>query len=130
LFRSLQEIYEGENILENIRPDNLRSEKNTPLELDLYIPELKIAIELQGPQHFREVYGENSSLKKNDLRKKQWCRDNKIKFIWMNWDGFNKDLLRLSFAQRTERLKDIMDSFVERSEYFLWWKNETSFHYE
>ena len=60
LFRSLQEIYEGENILENIRPDNLRSEKNTPLELDLYIPELKIAIELQGPQHFREVYGENS----------------------------------------------------------------------
>ena len=130
VFRSLVEIFDGQEILENIRPDDLRSDKNTPLELDLYIPQSHVAIELQGPQHFKEIYGCNASLKNNDQRKKQWCREKGIRFIWMNWDGFNKDLLRLSFQQRTQVIRNIIDDLIGSGKEFMWWKDSEVFHYE
>lgn len=44
-------------------------------ELDIYIPEKKIAIEINGPHHYRPIYG-NEKFKKtveNDLEKKVLC---------------------------------------------------------
>ena len=130
IFRSLSVIFKGQEILENERPDDLRSERNTPLELDLYIPKLKIAFELQGPQHFKEIYGSNVTLKQNDQLKKQWCRDKGIRLIWMNWDGFNKNLLRLSFEQRTKEIRRIINRFIDSGSASMWWKGSSDFHYE
>ncbi len=42
-------------IKENTRPDWLISSQGERLELDFYIPELDLAIEVQGIQHFKPV---------------------------------------------------------------------------
>jgi hypothetical protein len=42
-------------IRENYRPDWLLSSNITKLELDFYIEELKIGVEVQGEQHYKFV---------------------------------------------------------------------------
>ncbi len=51
----LRMILNGVAILENKRPDWLVSSQGERLELDFYIPELDIAIEVQGKQHYTFV---------------------------------------------------------------------------
>lgn len=108
---------------ENIRPDELRSVRGKPLELDLYLPAKQLAIEIQGPQHFKAVYGCNAALKANDQHKKNWCRDNGIRLVWMNWEGINKDLLKLSFEQRNRVLISLLTQFMASEHRFLWWED-------
>ena len=49
-------------------------------ELDIYIPSLRIAFELNGIFHYEPIYGEEKlkSIKNNDNRKYQACLENKI----------------------------------------------------
>ena len=49
-------------------------------ELDIYIPSLKLAFELNGIFHYEPIYGEDklNRVKNNDLRKFQACLENKI----------------------------------------------------
>lgn len=128
--QSLSKIYPNHEILENKRPDELRSEKNKPLELDLHIPEIKLAIEIQGPQHFRDVYGCNKALMKNDIVKKEWCKKKEIKLIWMNWEGLNKSLFKLSFIERTKRINEILEAFLKSKYNFLKWDDDSNLFYE
>lgn len=56
------------------------------MELDIYIPELRLAIEYQGAQHYKEMkhWGGQNALKqtrKRDARKKLLCRQHGIKLI-------------------------------------------------
>lgn len=46
---------------------------NNGLEIDLCIPELFIAIELNGPTHYTNIYGENNLLKTQDRDKRKIC---------------------------------------------------------
>lgn len=60
----------------------------TPLSIDIYIPEKKLAIEYQGKQHYEAVSyfgGEESLVKQQerDARKKKLCRENNI--ILLEW---------------------------------------------
>lgn len=52
-----------------------------PLELDFWIPELKYAIEINGPTHYKPVFGEESlaSQKARDKRKRAACKELGIK---------------------------------------------------
>jgi len=52
-------------------------------ELDIYIPSLKLAFEINGPLHFKNIYGEKkfASIKANDIFKIQACLENKIELI-------------------------------------------------
>lgn len=130
MLNTLKAIYPQIQIIANVRPDGLRSSKNRPLELDLYLPALKLAIEIQGPQHFREVYGSNDSLKKNDQDKKLWCTQQGIRFIWISWEGFNRDLLRLPYNQRIEGIRELLEGFLKSKYSFIWWKDSKEQHFE
>lgn len=67
--------------------------------LDIYIPSLRIAFEYQGLQHFEavEYFGgeeEFSVRQKNDKRKKELCKKNKIDLIeWRYDEDINKIML-------------------------------------
>jgi hypothetical protein len=52
-------------------------------ELDIYIPELKLAFELNGIFHYKPIYGEKKLLKiqNNDLLKNKECRDKSINLL-------------------------------------------------
>lgn len=52
-------------------------------ELDIYIPSLKIAFEIQGIFHFEPIFGQDKleQVQKNDLEKIQKCKELNIKLI-------------------------------------------------
>ena len=59
------------------------------LELDLYIPEKNVAIELNGPCHFIPLFGdvELQKTQNKDLIKMKYCQDNNIKLFIINVMG-------------------------------------------
>jgi very-short-patch-repair endonuclease len=70
------------------RKDTIKS------ELDIYIPEIKLAIEINGIFHYKPIYGEEKLLKiqSNDKQKLQACLEHKIKVYVINtsWLSYNK----------------------------------------
>jgi hypothetical protein len=76
-----------------------------PQRLDLFIPDLKLAVEYQGEQHFMpiEVFGGEEGFqerKENDERKWKLCEANGINLEYINYD---EDLL--------ERVKEIYSKY-------------------
>ena len=55
-------------------------------ELDIYIPSLKLAIEIQGIFHYEPIFGELklNQIKKNDLEKKSKCKNLGIELICLD----------------------------------------------
>ncbi len=121
--RCIEYLFPGEEILSNHRPDNLRSEKtNKPLELDIYVPKRKLAIEVQGPQHFKDGMkhlGSNKRLRENDIFKKDWCKSQKIKLIWWHWHHINENLIKIKFEERVTIIKKYVFPFLKSRHNFL-----------
>jgi hypothetical protein len=59
------------------------------LELDLYFPEKKVAIELNGPCHYIPMFGsdELNKTQSKDLLKIKYCQENNIKLFIINVMG-------------------------------------------
>lgn len=77
--------------------ENDRTVLNSKLEIDIFIPEFKLAIELNGPVHYFPIYGENK-LKKcqnNDLIKQQEIHNSGLSLIVI-------DISRLCSKKKTE----------------------------
>jgi hypothetical protein len=75
------------------------------LKFDFYLPEMNTAIEYDGEQHFvqRGKFGENfDSLRKNDIIKNNFCRDNNIKLIRIHY--------KLSENEIENKLSDAIES--------------------
>lgn len=55
-------------------------------ELDIYIPSLKLAIEIQGIFHYKPIFGDLKlkQIQDNDLNKKLICFEKNIKLICIN----------------------------------------------
>jgi hypothetical protein len=75
-----------------------------PLELDIYIPSINLAIEVDGPMHREPVYGEERlELQiKNDAIKNELCLKNHINLIRINTDDIdfnNKELHQTTLSQ-------------------------------
>jgi hypothetical protein len=87
------------------------------------VPELRLAIEVQGPQHFKEVYGKNDTLVSNDHRKREWCANQGIKLAWMNWEGATKSLFRIPEEEQRRHLGELLSRFLASEYAFLWWKS-------
>ena len=73
--------------------------------LDIYIPELKIAVEYQGRQHSEpvEFFGGQEAFEKNlerDARKKRLCDENGVNLLYVypetDRDDFIQNLLKLA----------------------------------
>ncbi|MDY3560123.1 Uma2 family endonuclease [Gemmata sp. JC673] len=124
--RHLQLIFPDITITSNHRPAQLRSRKGRPLEFDLWLPDFKLAIEVQGPQHFREVYGDNTALVANDQHKREWCAANEVKLVWLNWEGATASLFRLPEAQQRQHLAELLGVFLASGHTFLSWESVSS----
>jgi hypothetical protein len=86
--RVLQKIFNKP--FNSVRPDFLRNPvtgNNHNLELDCYDPELKLAVEYNGEQHYKYIpyFHKNKEAfhnqKYRDLIKRQMCRDNGVHLI-------------------------------------------------
>lgn len=59
-------------------------------KIDIFITDLNIAIEIQGPNHYSKncMGGYNSYLKtrKSDIKKNRWCRENGITLLYFSYD--------------------------------------------
>lgn len=87
LYQIIREIYPG--YMDKVRYQ-YRDEWLGKSSLDIYIPELKLAIEYQGEQHFKPIdhIGGEYTLEENQRRDKQKakiCRKNNVKLILVNY---------------------------------------------
>lgn len=109
--------YKRTKILFNFRPDGLRNPKtNRKLELDIYLPKLKLAFEFQGSQHayFYQSFKDE------------------VKVIWANKHGirltnvWGKDLLKLAnrfFIEGAKYDADLAD-LITKYHAKTWWMNK------
>ncbi len=85
----------NEELKQHYRPEFLEF-----LELDVYIPELKLGFEYQGIQHFESIehWGGESALKEvrvRDARKKSLCEKNGIRLIYcFYYEDLTKTLIK------------------------------------
>lgn len=82
--RSKLEIYIGDKLLQKFPTLEIHFNRRDAInaELDIYIPSLKLAIELNGIFHYEPIFGEEKlkQTKTNDARKIQACIENNISF--------------------------------------------------
>ena len=86
LYNIIRLIFSEFSVLREASPDWLNKQR-----LDIFIPELSLAIEYQGEQHFKPVtiFGGEEGFKRNkerDLLKKKLCLKNKVKLIYFNYN--------------------------------------------
>lgn len=80
---------------------NDRDELNG-FELDFYIPALRLGIEINGPAHYKPIYGDESLLKvqKHDLIKQKMCDTKQIRLITItDLLNYNKDNSSIIFEK-------------------------------
>jgi hypothetical protein len=85
LYYVVRSLLPGRTILRHHRPDFLEG-----LELDIYIPELRIGIEYQGIQHYKPIQhwgGEEAltKLQERDSRKREICKRLDVKLIYFTY---------------------------------------------
>ena len=91
------------DIIPNAKLDYLRFKKSGyKMELDIFIPSLKLAIEYNAQHHYDQslFYEKKDFLhrKKLDKEKKLACKKNKIRLIiikYSDWDGFPESFLKI-----------------------------------
>jgi hypothetical protein len=94
LFNLVKEIYHNYNPIFHYRGKEMEG-----LELDIFIPELKLGIEYQGEQHYETFDhwgGEEGLIKRqfNDKRKVELCRQHGYTFVEFSFkDDLNRDLV-------------------------------------
>ena len=102
----LSELFSGYNVLEEVKlPGSTASHRRSVLYLDFFIPNLMIAVEVHGRQHYEFVpyfhkskVGFLKSLAR-DEDKKDWCELNNIKLIVLSYLDTDEDW-RESLAKR------------------------------
>lgn len=93
----------AKKILHNLFPNcvlleevKIPVQKHKTLLIDIYIPQLLIAIEVQGIQHYKYTpFFQKTKLKhyqqcKMDGEKKEWCNTNGILLILLPYDKMNE----------------------------------------
>ena len=79
---------------------------------------MQFAIEVQGPTHYQDLYGNFEEVKKRDEYKRQWCLDKQIKLMHIGWEGYTKTLYRMPDKQRREGFGRLVTQFLQSDEQF------------
>jgi hypothetical protein len=89
----IKDIFSGYNIYEEVKlPGSVDPSKKSVLYLDFFIPNVNIAIEIHGEQHFKYIPFFHKTKagflqhKARDQKKAQWCEINNITLIELRWD--------------------------------------------
>ena len=111
--RSKIELYLEERLTKDF-PNiifNFNDKTTIGIELDIYIPQLKIAVELNGIVHYEPIYGESTlnRVQNNDKRKMLSCAELGIELIVINMGRKG-----LSKSQREEIYNEI-HSIIKRN---------------
>lgn len=85
LFKIVQRLYHDKKVIRHFRPDWLDG-----LELDIYIPDIELAFEYQGQQHYHPVkaWGGKKALEKvkeRDKKKRLLCTGKNVKLIIVDY---------------------------------------------
>lgn len=94
LYYLVKEFFPRNMVLWNYKHEKIRSTKNRKLELDIFLPELNLAFELQGMQHFEDnkYFGSSQRLMENDEKKRMECKKLGIQLIEIIYDkSYSKD---------------------------------------
>ena len=89
----LSEKYPTLTILEEV---SVPIKKNKALYLDFYLPLIRLAVEVQGEQHFafnphfHQTKAQFIKQRKNDREKAEWCELNNINLIELRYDEEEK----------------------------------------
>lgn len=119
-YQELTKNFPQFTIRENIHPDWLISSKLTKLELDIFIEEIKTAIEIQGSQHykftpiFHKTYFDFEEQQRRDREKSDLCQGNGIRLVEIASDF---DLMTF-----IDELKEITENHkpIKRHERIFW----------
>jgi len=89
-------------------------------ELDIYIPELKLAFELNGIFHYEPIYGPEklASIQNNDNRKFQACLEQGIELVII--DSSKMEYFKQKSAQK---FLDIIKNIIESKGHARWDSN-------
>jgi hypothetical protein len=84
-YQIVRRLFPQQEVLRHERPDWL-----VGLELDIFIPNLQLALEYQGQQHFHPIqaWGGHTALRilrMNDAKKARLCRDRGVKLITLDY---------------------------------------------
>jgi hypothetical protein len=110
--RSKLEIWLEQQLTSNFSQLEILYNDKTTInsELDIYIPLLKLAIELNGIFHYEPIYGADklTSIQNNDDRKFQACLEKQIELIIIDSSSFKK------FKEKNaEKYFQIIKSIIE-----------------
>jgi hypothetical protein len=92
LFEIVRSIFVHEEVLFDFRhPELIFSDSGARMELDIWLPRLKLAFEYQGEQHFPDFYSglfSDPDLPKRDEEKRKACLELGVKLIEIDyrWD--------------------------------------------
>lgn len=82
-------------------------------ELDIYIPSLKLAFEIQGIFHYEPIFGQEklARIQKNDLEKIQKCKELNIKLVHID----TRAQKRFTEKSSEKYLKEILTEIARKS---------------
>lgn len=80
-------------------------------ELDIYIPSLKLAFELNGIFHYEPIFGPEklSQIQNNDQRKHAACYESGIEMCWIDVSSFKKFK-----KERAEKYLNIITEIINK----------------
>lgn len=93
LYEQVKRQFRGMKVIQHARYKFLGKQ-----HLDIFIPELKIAVEFQGEQHFKSIdyFGGEEAFIRNrerDIRKYKICKENNIEIIYVTRDYLINDVI-------------------------------------
>jgi len=94
----IRQIFPNEQVLEDFLHKNIRRKSGSHLELDIFLPNLNIAVEFHGEQHYEDTWAGSVSLatqKLLDQEKLELCVQHKITLIVIpySWDNSTESLI-------------------------------------
>jgi hypothetical protein len=94
LYEVVQRLYPTHKVFLNHRPFGFVFANGRPMQFDVFVPSLNLALEYQGQQHFEpiEVFGGERKFKRRvecDGEKRELCKKRGIRLVEIDyrWDG-------------------------------------------